>query len=394
MDYGSLKPGFQGSRHHFAMKSHKGLRKQLKKPTGSGAASRGEVNTAEHSPSKKSDSTPKNSPALPTEAAGDVSHPSPNRIPLDDNAATLPPQEHTSPPTNSFNSASSGLATYSEENSSASTYMTPRSLNEFLDIQLGKKNVRTFDSTAPGEATPSSTSQRGLHHTMRQSYEPSASSNSPTQDTDVVEHPFKSIPPTTFEMEAYQQSRKKITKFVKPTDEQKSTVRRRRTALRKERKQAEEALQQATTSKNGLFARFRSRKTPSPEDNPKNLDGLSPLKPLKAFANKKLSALKARFATRMPAIATLFRGLLKSTPTTGTPATLTPEPLTPDEEEEYQHDARPQTRRVPSGGLLTAVRAWECCQCGGTTGYNNYFCPECGKKRCANCLTTHEPFRR
>ncbi|KAK7516742.1 uncharacterized protein IWZ02DRAFT_301586 [Phyllosticta citriasiana] len=173
------------------MKSHKGLRKKLKKLTGSGAASRGEADTVEHSPSKKSDSTPKYSPALPTEAAGDVSHPSPNRIPRDDNAATLPPQEHMSPPTNAFNSASSGLAISSEGNPSASTYMTPRSPNEFLDIQLGKKDVRTFDSTAPGEATPSSTSQRGPHHTMRQSYEPLVSSNSPTQDTDVVEHPFK-----------------------------------------------------------------------------------------------------------------------------------------------------------------------------------------------------------
>ncbi|KAK8172369.1 hypothetical protein BKA80DRAFT_262794 [Phyllosticta citrichinensis] len=140
----------------------------------------------------------------------------------------------------------------------------------------------------------------------------------------------------------------------------------------------------------GFFGRFR-RSQASPTGATPNKKTV--LSPLKNFANKKISDLKSRFARRMPTIATLFAGLLKPKSSTGTPATLTPEPhLAEDEEEEdYQRDTRQHLPRPPSGGLLSAVRGWECCHCGGSAGYNNYLCPECGKKRCGSCSTTHEP---
>ncbi|KAK7530286.1 uncharacterized protein J3D65DRAFT_681203 [Phyllosticta citribraziliensis] len=193
-------------------------------------------------------------------------------------------------------------------------------------------------------------------------------------------------------MEAYNRSRKKVSKFAKPKNGDKSTIRRRRAARHSERRNAEASRSDESNSSGstrGFFARFRKRQASPTGDNPTKKTVFSPFK---TFANKKISALKARFATRMPTIATLFAGLLKPKSSTSTPVTLTPEPQVAEEEEDYQHDTRQQLPRPPSGGLLSAVRSWECCSCGGTTGYNNYFCPECGKKRCGSCSTTHEPY--
>ncbi|KAK8172370.1 hypothetical protein BKA80DRAFT_318350 [Phyllosticta citrichinensis] len=128
---------------------------------------------------------PREPARLSTDASGHTSSPTSNNMSTDDNAATLLPHEQMGSSILDSIFPSNGFRTFSREHDSASTNMTRRSLDKFLEKQLGQKDLGTNGRAVLADSTPE------LRKTTKQTDETLVASRTHSQDADEIEHPFK-----------------------------------------------------------------------------------------------------------------------------------------------------------------------------------------------------------